>query len=106
MQSAKEIYIPYGKEWEEELMKLKKSELVSMIRKIKTGTTDHKAAGINTIESAQVYVEGCINDFVSGVSDKEEFLENMGTYTIRLMNLFWEQSKKAIRNNPEYLNEE
>lgn len=55
-----------------------------------------KVANIRTFEQALNFVEGCINDFEAGISTKEETLNLMGEYTARLMELFWEQSKKRI----------
>jgi hypothetical protein len=61
--------------------------------------------GINTINDASSYIAGIINDFECGVSTKEETLKYLGEYTGRLMELFWENAKKKIRENPELLNE-
>jgi hypothetical protein len=64
-----------------------------------------KVENINSIEDAQNFVEGCINDLYAGISSREETLGYLGEYTARLMELFWENSKKQIRENPELLNE-
>lgn len=60
---------------------------------------------IETLSDAERYVEGVLNDFESGISDKKETMRLMGEYTGRLMELFWENSKKKIRANPELLND-
>jgi hypothetical protein len=60
---------------------------------------------IQSVNDANRFVEGCINDFESGISTKEETMGLMGKYTARLMELFWENAKKRIRENPELLNE-
>ena len=49
---------------------------------------------IMTLEDANRYVEGCINDFESGISTKGETMSLLGEYTGRLMELFWENSIK------------
>lgn len=98
-----EDYIPYGKEWEATMNKLPKKELIGMLRKYNTGTTDNKACGIESIESAQNFVEGCINDFINGLSESTEFRAQMGEYTGRLMHMFWENAKKRIKEDPTLL---
>jgi hypothetical protein len=62
-----------------------------------------KAEDIKTIEDAENYVEGCINDFEAGISTKEETLTSLGEYTGRLMELFWENSKERIRKDPSLI---
>lgn len=100
-----EDYIPYGKEWEASMNKLPKKEIIAMLRKHHTGTTDNKACGISSIDEAQNFVEGCINDFVNGLSESSEFRAQMGEYTARLMHMFWENAKKRIKENPLLLEE-
>ena len=46
----KKPYIPYGYEWEAEMMKLPKKELINMVREIKTG---HK--NIDSLLEARIY---------------------------------------------------
>lgn len=96
-------YTPFGEEWEKEAMKLPKEELVAMIRKLQTGTDDKKICGIETIEQAQHIIEGIVNDFESGISDKKETLRSLGKYTGRLMELFWNNALAKIKANPELL---
>lgn len=49
---------------------------------------------IKTLNQAQNYVEGCINDLCEGLSTREETLGYLGEYTARLMELFAENVKK------------
>ena len=42
---------------------------------------------INTIDDMQRFVEGCINDFEAGISTKEETLDHLRDYTLRIMEL-------------------
>lgn len=63
-----------------------------------------KVKDIKTLQDANRYVEGCINDFEHGISTKEETMAFLGEYTGRLMELFWENAKEKIRKNPELLN--
>lgn len=62
-----------------------------------------KPEEIVTIHDAERFVEGCLNDFSDGLSTKEETMTLMGLYTQRLMNLFWENAKNKLRNNPELM---
>lgn len=64
-----------------------------------------KAKDIITIGDAERFVEGCINDLDDGISTKSETIAHLGEYTARLMELFWENAKKKIRENPELLND-
>ena len=54
---------------------------------------------IKTLDDAQNYVEGCINDYEAGISTKSETLGLLGEYTARLMEL-WADNVKA---NPAIL---
>lgn len=48
-----------------------------------------KAEEIKTIKDAQRFVEGCLNDFESGVSTKEEtMLLLLGDYTVVIIELY------------------
>lgn len=42
---------------------------------------------IKTIKDAENYIEGCMNDFESGVSTKEETITYLGEYTTRIIEL-------------------
>lgn len=64
-----------------------------------------KAEKIQTLEDSQNFVEGVLNDFESGITDKEESLSLLGEYTARLMELFWVQAKTQIKENPALLDE-
>ncbi len=55
-----------------------------------------KLENINTIEDAQNYLEGCVNDFDAGISTKEELLGHLGQYTGRIMEVFWNTTKCKI----------
>ena len=54
---------------------------------------------IKTLDDAQDYVEGCINDYEAGISTKSETLGLLGEYTGRLMELFAEN----VKANPSML---
>lgn len=64
-----------------------------------------KVENIETLEEAQRYVEGCVNDYEAGLSTKEELLGYLGKYTGRLMELFWHNAKKRIKADPNLLKE-
>lgn len=99
----KQEYIPYGIEWENEMNKLPKKELIRMIREIQAGTKDEKMVSVNTLKQAEGQVEGIINDFAGGIIDKSEALRLMGEYTGRIMNVFWNVAKEKFNENPELL---
>jgi hypothetical protein len=101
---TKEMYIPFGPEWETEISKLSKSEIIKLLRKAKTGTDDYLLVTIETSREANRMVEGIINDFEAGISTKDETMGLMGNYTGRLMKLFWDNAIKKIKENPEILN--
>ena len=46
-----------------------------------------EAKNIKTIEDMQIFVEGCINDFESGISTKEETIRFLKEYTFRVIEL-------------------
>jgi hypothetical protein len=98
-----ENYTPYGKEWEAEMNKLPKAELIKMIRKLQTGTEDKKICGVDTSKEAQHIVEGIINDFEAGLSTKSETMYALGEYTARLMEIFWKNAKARFNEKPELL---
>jgi hypothetical protein len=83
-------------QWEQEMNKLPKAELIKMIRKIQTGTEDKKLCQIETLQQANNQVEGIVNDFEAGIIDKQETMRLMGEYTGRLMELFWKNAKKKL----------
>ena len=58
-----------------------------------------KASDINTLKDAQGYVEGCLNDFETGISTKDETIKYLGEYTLRLMEIFEKNSKKQLNKN-------
>lgn len=64
-----------------------------------------KVEDITTLQDAERFIEGCVNDLSDGLSTKGETMGRLGEYTGRLMELFWENAKKKIRENPELLNE-
>lgn len=43
-----------------------------------------KATDIKTAQDARDYIEGTINDLLSGVMTKEEAIESFADYTIRI----------------------
>ena len=90
-------YIPYGVEWEKEMTRLPKAEIIKMLREAHAGTTDSKVVGIMTLYDANHQVEGIINDYEGGIIDKPETMRLMGEYTGRLMSLFWENAKKKFK---------
>ena len=46
-----------------------------------------KVKNIKTINDAQRYVEGVINDFEGGISTKEETMGYLGEYTARIVEM-------------------
>ena len=96
-------YEQFGIEWENEMKKLPKEELIKMIRKIQTGTENKNFVFVQTSRQASAIAEGIINDFESGVSTKKETMAMMGEYTGRLMQIFWEVALEKIKNDPTIL---
>lgn len=88
-----ENYTAYGNEWEAEMNKLPKIELIKMIRKLQTGTEDKKLMLIETAKDAGQQVEGIINDYEGGIIDKSEALSLLGEYTGRIMEIFWKNAQ-------------
>lgn len=54
---------------------------------------------IKSIDDAQRYVNGVINDYEGGISTKEETLSFLGEYTARIMEIFTEN----VKANPSLL---
>lgn len=94
---VKQEYIPFGKEWESEMKKMRKEDLIAMLR------VELKVKSIATIGDAENFIEGTLNDFETGVSNKKETLRAWGNYTGRLMELFWKNAKNKIKNDPTIL---
>ena len=97
-------YTPYGEEWENEMKSHSKSDLIEMIRKIQTGTKDKNLVSMETVTDAEKFCDGFVNDIVDGVIDRDEAFEMMIEYTSRLMQVFWTNAVKHIREKPELLN--
>lgn len=97
-----ENYTPYGKEWEAEMNKLPKSELIKMILKLQTGTQDKKLMLIETAKQANRQVEGIINDYECGIIDKLETIRLFGEYTGRIMEIFWKNAKLKAKEEIEF----
>lgn len=91
-------YIPFGPEWEKEMMKFPKEELVLMIK------VQLKAINVKTLDDAQRFVDGVLNDFESGLMNREETMNAFLKYTLTLQEMFWKNAKEKIRNDPELLN--
>ncbi len=98
-------YTPFGKEWESEIEKLPKAELIKMIRKIQTGTEERALVCLETAEDASRMAEGIINDFEGGISDKRETMRLLGEYTARIMHVFYDNAKRKFKENPSLLND-
>ena len=49
------------------------------------------------------YCAGVINDLDAGIITKEEAHNMMGEYTYRLMDIFWTEALKKIKENPNLL---
>ena len=96
-------YTPFGIEWEKEMSKLPKSELILMYRLAKTGTNDAKIAQINSRKDAQRQIEGIINDFEAALTTKDETVKLLGEYTARIESIFYKNMIKIIKENPELL---
>ena len=58
---------------------------------------------IKTIEQAQNWCEGVINDLEGGIIDKDEAMKCMLDYTFRLHQLFYENTIKKVKENPDLL---
>ena len=95
----KETYTKFGPEWETEMMEFSKSELIGKLRGLL------KVRSVTTIGDAQKFVEGTINDFENGVSDKEETINAFKDYTGALMDTFWRGALAQIKENPDLLNQ-
>lgn len=96
-------YTPFGEEWENEMKKLPKIELINMIRKLEVGATDKKLMQIETATEAQKWMTGIINDFETGIYTKEETMGKLGEYTARLMELFFKNAEKLFIARKELL---
>lgn len=96
-------YTPFGEEWENEMEKLPKIELINMIRKLEVGATDKKLMQIQTAKDAQRWMDGAINDFESGIATKEETMGKLGDYTARLMQLFFINAKVLFKSHKHLL---
>ncbi len=46
-----------------------------------------KVEEITSMGDAEIFVEGCLSDFEAGISTKEEFMENMAEYTLRIVEI-------------------
>lgn len=100
-------HIQFGEEWEEEAMKMTKKELVSMIRKIKTGSSS--AALLNIIPNGTLkefgdFATGILNNLANGNCSVSEASDELGEWTGRMMEMFWQNAKMEIKKNPELLN--
>ena len=98
-----ENYTPYGEEWEKEMMKLPKKELVKWLKKAFTGSKYTEISNITTEKEAFRFAEGIMNDFESGICEKETTVKLIGEYTFRLMNIFWDTMQKKIQTEPDFL---
>lgn len=96
--TIEEIYMPFSKEWEKEMMKFPKKELLRMLK------VQLKVKQVSTLNDAANFVEGTINDFEAGISTKQETIDALAKFTGRLMEVFWKGAKAKIRENPELLN--
>jgi len=65
-----------------------------------------KIQDVKSIQQANRFVEGTINDFENGIATKDETMVLMGEYTNHLMDMFWREAIILIKANPEVLNEE
>jgi hypothetical protein len=55
---------------------------------------DMKAEEINTLDDAERFCEGCLNDFELGISTKSETMKELARYTGRLNELFLGECEK------------
>ena len=97
--TIQEIYVPFSKEWESEMMNFTKEELIAKLK------VELKIKRVSTLNDAANFVEGVVNDFESGVSSKEETIDALAKFTGRLMEVFWNGAKQQIKDNPKLLNE-
>ena len=94
-----EHYVPFSKEWEKEMRNFTKDELIAKLK------AELKVKRVSTLNDAENFVVGTINDFENGLSTKEETIDAMAKFTGRLMEVFWKTAKAQIKENPELLNE-
>lgn len=85
-------YEPYGKEWEQELMKLTKKEIINVFRTI------NNKPKVNTIKGCELACQGIINDFESGLMTKEQTMLALKYYTFSIHNFFAEKVKDLNLN--------
>ncbi len=45
-----------------------------------------KLENVKTVRDCQIYVEGVLNDFVGGISSKDETMNLLGKYTMHILN--------------------
>lgn len=88
-------YTPYGDEWKNEILKMKKEDIVNLFQKNMKHKTIIPSA---TLEETQIHCEGIINNFESGRNTKEETLSELGEFSARLMDIFWNTTKKKLLN--------
>jgi len=60
-----------------------------------------KLKDIHTLNDANRYVEGVINDFETGISTQEETMTHLGNYTGRIMEIFYEGKESNLREQPK-----
>lgn len=56
-----------------------------------------KATDIRTIEDAQRYIEGCINDLDAGISTKQQTIDYFAEYTLRIVKM----ARKALPDSKD-----
>ena len=56
--------------------------------------TDMEAKDIKTLEQAERFVEGCLNDLIEGIATKGETMKQLAEYTGRIIGLTSKLIKK------------
>lgn len=93
-ESKEEDYVPFGDEWAKEIMKHEKSFIVDMYQK----AMQHKnIIPSGSLEGAENYMLGLVNDFEGGIIGKAEFMKSTGSYTMRLMDIFWRSAQQMFK---------
>ena len=92
-------YKRYGNEWRKEASKLPKEKILDIVQEL---AKFKEVVPICSLEKCESFVEGCLNDFSYGVIDKNEFMDKMFEYTNFIMDSFFENAKKKLKENPEF----
>lgn len=56
---------------------------------------------ISNIHDAQRFVEGSVNDLLTGITDKDEFMIQMGKYTVRIKDMVLNERDRKGENTQQ-----